>query len=87
MNSRFTYGRARQGDFNRNHVKHTWPNQGWTYSTGKKTNDYNDIYLKKNKENTMNKTCIVEKPRRALSNAKPADRLPKEMREKIEKNR
>ena len=80
--SRFTYLRARQGDLNRNNVK-----QGWDYSTSKKTSDYNDIHLKKNKENTMNKTYIVDKPRRAQSNFTQADHLPKEMREKIEKNR
>ena len=35
----------------------------------------------------MNKTFNVERPKRALSNAKPVNRLPKDIQEKIEENR
>jgi len=86
--NRFVYGRARPADLDRTFAKPTWPNHGWTQSKTKKTNgDFIDTYLKKKEGSILNKTFNVERPRRALSNAKPVNRLPKDIQEKIEENR
>jgi hypothetical protein len=77
--NRFVYGRSKPNELDRTFAQPTWPNQGWTYSRARGEDEYNDIYLKNKPDRqskSMNKTVCVEKPRRAVSNARPVDRLP-----------
>ena len=82
--NRFVFGRSKPADLDKTYEKLTWPNHGWIYPTNKRQ-DYSDLYTSQRAKST-NKTAIMAKPRRAVSNAKPIDRVPKEIRAKIEEN-
>ena len=87
--NRFVFGRAKPADLDRTFASPTWPNQGWSYSTNRNniTRDLGDFYLSKKRSQSINKTVLLDKPRRIASNARQVDRMPKEMRDKIEENR
>ena len=87
--NRFVLGRTKQADLERTLASPTWPSKGWSYSTNRNniTSDLSEFYLNKKRSQSINKTVLLDKPRRIASKARHTDQMPKEMRDKIEENR
>jgi len=87
--NRFVYGRNKPSDLDSSFAKPTWANHGYRHSARKANGKYRGVYLRKdgnNQENGLNNTEVIES-KRPLSNAIPKKTLPKEIQDKIDKNR
>merc|ERR1712083_792383 len=86
---RFVYGRNKPSDLDSSFAKPTWTNNGYRHSARKGNSKYRGVYLRKDgnmQENGLNHTEVIES-KRPLSNAIPKKTLPKEIQDKIDKNR
>lgn len=84
--NRFVFGRARPANLDKTFVKPIWPNHGYAF-TSYKNRGFGDLNATKSQVKSINKTVIVGKARRAVSNARPDHCIPMDMRLKIEENR
>jgi len=88
--NRFVYGRRKPEDIDNTFAKPTWANPGYRDKMRKSNGKYRGVYIKKNEmiqEQNLNKSENCNTHKRSASAVKPAKPLPKEILDKIAKNR
>ena len=90
--NRFVYGRRKPEDIDNTFAKPTWANAGYRDKMRKSNGKYRGVYIKKNEMiqgQDLNKTENYNTQKRSVSNVntKPVKKLPREILDKIAKNR
>jgi len=88
--NRFVYGVRKPEDIDNTFARPTWANAGYRDKMRKSNGKYRGVYIKKYEmiqEQNPNKSENSKTHKRSVSAVKPAKPLPKDVLEKIAKNR